>query len=71
MGVRVAVGVADSATMNASIRAVLAAEVDATARSVVGVEDGTVAVGCGGCGVCEAVGGDVKVGAMVSSSGGV
>jgi hypothetical protein len=44
-GVRVKVGVADNAAMNACIRAVCAACVAIAARSMVDVGEGTVAVG--------------------------
>jgi hypothetical protein len=56
--------------MNAFIRAVFAAAVDATARSRVEVADGTVAVGCG-VSETKTVGGEVRLGAMVSTGGGV
>jgi hypothetical protein len=70
MGVRDAVGVADKAAIKTCMRAVLAADVEATARSVVGVEDGTVAVGSG-VSETKTVGGEVRLGAMVSTGGGV
>jgi hypothetical protein len=61
LGVREGVGVADNAAMNAFICAVRAADVASRLRSIVGVDEGTVAVGDG---VIEAV--DVLVGVNVN-----
>ncbi len=47
LGVREAVGVAERAAINAFTCAVLAAEVASRLRSIVGVDEGTVAVGDG------------------------
>ena len=66
IGVRLAVGVAESAARNACIRAVCTADVALRTSAIVAVEDGTVAVEGG---VCVGTGGDVDVTATVATGG--
>jgi hypothetical protein len=66
IGVRLAVGVAESASRKAPIRAVCTADVALAESAKVAVKDGTVAVGGG---VCVGTGGDVDVIVTVAAGG--
>jgi hypothetical protein len=68
MGVRVDVGVADNAAMNACLCAVCVTAVARRRISMVAVEDGTIAVGGG---VRVATSGKVNVDAAVAGAGAV